>query len=97
MGDSLTEAINRGIAGAAFGVVIFSQNFFKKNWPKRELDGLFAGEIANRNRILPVWHEVTLDDVLRRWPILADKLSANSSLGTRGLADVIERAMRADD
>jgi hypothetical protein len=33
-GDSLRESIDRGMAESYAGVVVFSHNFFAKNWPR---------------------------------------------------------------
>jgi len=35
IGDSLREAIDRGLADSRFGIVVFSRNFFQKRWPQR--------------------------------------------------------------
>ncbi|MFQ5927269.1 MAG: toll/interleukin-1 receptor domain-containing protein, partial [Terriglobia bacterium] len=42
VGDSLREAIDRGLARSRFGVVVLSPSFFARDWPKKELDGLVA-------------------------------------------------------
>jgi hypothetical protein len=41
------------------------QAFIGKAWPDYELRGLIAREIASGRVILPLWHGVTRDDVLR--------------------------------
>ena len=46
IGDSLREKIDSGLAQSQFGIVILSHHFFAKDWPKSELDGLFAREIG---------------------------------------------------
>jgi hypothetical protein len=79
VGDSLRRSIDRGLSASKFGVVVLSEPFFKKEWPARELDGLVAQEAAGRTRILPIWHRVTKDDVLRYSPTLADKIALNTS------------------
>jgi TIR domain len=40
LGDSLRQSIDRGLAQSRYGVVILSPNFFEKQWPQRELNGL---------------------------------------------------------
>jgi TIR domain len=78
VGDSLRRSVDRGLSASKFGVVVLSEPFFKKEWPARELDGLVAQETAGRTRILPIWHKVTKDDVLRHSPTLADKVERRS-------------------
>ena len=46
VGDSLREAIDRGLATSRYGIVVLSPSFFRKRWPKRELNGLVAREMA---------------------------------------------------
>lgn len=46
-GDSLREAIDRGLSHTRFGIVVLSPAFFAKKWPRLELDGLFDEE-ANK-------------------------------------------------
>ena len=56
VGDSLREAIDRGLAASRYGIVVLSRNFFRKPWPRRELNGLVAREMAeDRGMILPIW------------------------------------------
>jgi len=71
----------------AYGVVILSPAFFRKEWPQRELDSLTAREVGERRKlILPVWHGVGIADIARYSPNLADKLGVKSDVGIEGLA-----------
>lgn len=81
-GDSLRRRIDQGLARSRFGIVVLSKHFFAKEWPQRELDGLFAQEIQGQSRILPIWHEISKDEVARFSPLMADKLALNTSLLT---------------
>lgn len=88
VGDSLRASIDTGLANSRFGVVILSKHFFGKAWPQRELNGLFGLEAAGEKRILPIWHEVSKDQVAEQSPILADKVALNTLLmTTQELAD----------
>jgi hypothetical protein len=78
LGDSLRRTIEEAISQASFGIVIISPAYMRKNWPIRELDGLFALETAERKLILPVLHNVRHDEIRRAWPMLADRLSCST-------------------
>jgi hypothetical protein len=65
LGDSLRRSIERGLAQSRYGVVILSPDFFGKEWPQKELDGLTAREVGSGKVILPIWHNVTWEDVRR--------------------------------
>lgn len=80
VGDSLREKIDQGLASSRFGVVVLSKNFFSKKWPQKELNGLFSLEEEGDTRILPIWHEISKDEVARHSPMLADKVALNTSL-----------------
>jgi hypothetical protein len=89
LGDSLRESIDRGLATCRFGVVILSHHFFAKDWPQRELNGLVATEISGRKTILPVWHDITRDEVASYSPTLADKLAVSTSQGLDRVVEAI--------
>ena len=78
-GQSLRQAIDRGLAGAYFGVVVLSENFFKKEWTNYELDGLLQKESSGRGAVLPIWYKVTKDEVEHYSPSLANRLALNTA------------------
>jgi len=79
LGDSFSASIDKGLAASRYGIVVLSKAFIAKPWPQRELQGLVAREMGGRSTILPVWHEVTFQDVLDFSPPLADKLAATTA------------------
>lgn len=90
LGDSLSRKIDEGLAESTFGVVVLSPHFFAKEWPARELDGLFSREEAGGKVSLPVWHNVNHGDVARRSPLAASKLAVSTS---RGLEEVVRQIL----
>lgn len=98
VGDSLMSSINHGLARCKFGVVVLSRHFLGKPWPRRELDGLAARETATGEKmILPVWHGVELEDIVRHIPMLADRLGVLTSRGIAYVAEELSRAMEAQN
>jgi TIR domain len=94
IGDSLRQRIDEGLAGSEFGIVILSPNFFAKDWPQVELDGLTAKEKNGVKVILPIWHEIDRDGVARMSPTLAGRVAGHSSDGVDNVAADIHRAIR---
>jgi hypothetical protein len=90
LGDSLRRSIDQGFRDSKFGLVILSPIFFAKEWIQRKLDGLTAREIVGDKVILPVWHKVTFQDVLRYSPVLADKSGVSTD---QGLEAVVKRIL----
>ncbi len=86
IGDSLRRRIDDGLAHSSFGVVIFSHSFFAKGWAQYELDGLVGLTIAGRQRMLPIWHNISKDEVQSYSPSLADKVARTTA--TSSLADI---------
>lgn len=92
LGDSLREKIDEGLACSQFGIVILSHNFFSKSWPKSELDGLFSREIGGEKVILPVWHNISFEEIKNYSPLIAGKLAANTR---DGLSEVNKQILSA--
>jgi hypothetical protein len=89
VGDSLRRSIDLGLSQSRFGVVVLSPHFFNKQWSQWELDGLVARHNSGSSDvILPIWHQVSRDDVLAYSPSLADKIAVDSCLG---LDEVVRR------
>ncbi len=80
VGDSLRQSIDRGIRDSNFGVIILSRDFFKKNWPQKELNGLFSKEaISGQSVLIPIWHNIEVQEVFQYSPIMADVVAINSA------------------
>ena len=95
VGDSLRRSIDRGLARSRFGVVVISPHFLEKDWPQKELDGLFAREIGDAKVILPVWHNISAERIRSFSPMLADRLATRSSDGLRRVVDDLVAAAPA--
>ena len=97
IGDSLLQKISQGLRECDYGVVVLSPNFFRKKWTQAELDGLFAIESTERKIILPIWKDVSVDDVTAFSPILAGRLGASTTGGIEYVVAEIRRAVEAAD
>src|SRR5690606_10048068 len=62
--DSLYKTIDIGLIKSRFGILVISINFLKKKWPEYEYRSLLAREINGKKVILPVWHNISIDDIL---------------------------------
>ena len=94
IGDSLRQSIDQGLVNSNYGIVVLSKSFFAKNWPQYELNGLTAREIDGQKVILPIWHDVTKEDVLKYSPTLADKVAADSArMNIRTMASELAKVL----
>jgi hypothetical protein len=95
IGDSLRRKIDEGLARCDFGIIIISPNFLKKEWPQRELDGLVALEVqSGKTKILPIWHDIDKEALLRCSPTLADRVAGKSTEGMETLVPKILAVIR---
>jgi hypothetical protein len=95
IGDSLSGKIDEGLAKCPYGIVILSPSFFAKNWPKKELAGLAAKEVAGTQTVvLPIWHDIDHATILKHSPPLADKKAAKSSDGIPVIVKMILEVVR---
>jgi hypothetical protein len=92
-GASIFQSISAGLADCDFGVVVLSKPFFTKKWTQAELGGLFARESATLRRIIPVWKDVSLEEVRHFSPILADRRAVNASAGVPTVVSFISQAI----
>ncbi|SOC51093.1 DUF1883 domain-containing protein [Ornithinimicrobium cerasi] len=97
IGDSLRRKIDYGLAHSTFGVVILSKSFFAKGWPQYELDGIVGMSVNGDQRMLPIWHEISRDEIAKLSPSLVDKIARNTALSTVAeIADEIAEVVQDD-
>lgn len=86
IGDSLRRKIDNGLARSRFGVVVLSRSFFGKGWTNYELDGIVTRAVTGEQVILPIWHNITKQQLIEYSPSLADKLAR--STGTHTIQEI---------
>lgn len=79
IGMSLRRSLESAINNSRFGVIILSGNFFAKEWTQKELDAFFQLESGGQEIILPVWHNISKDEVKKHSVFLADKIALKSA------------------
>lgn len=93
--ETLDLAITEGFDRCSYGIVIISQAFIAKKLSPRELSGLFAG--VRPGSILPVWHNVSRDEVEALNPIIGRIQAANTEDGLECVAFQINMRIRLSD
>jgi hypothetical protein len=95
IGDSLRRKIDKGLANSRFGIVVLSKSFINKGWSNYELDGIITKSISGEQVILPIWHDITKQEVINYSPSLADKLARNTAINTIAeIADEIYQVIK---
>ena len=95
VGDSLRANIEKGLKETTKCVIVLSPHFLSNDgWGKAEFDSIFTREILEENVMLPVWHNVNVQDVYEYCPRLADKVGLNSDVGPKELARKLVNAVK---
>ena len=89
LGDSLNEKINYGLSRSRYGVVVISPTFFKKHWAQLEMNGFVARQTSGERVILPIWHRITKNEIIKQAPPLADIVALNSS--TQSVEEIVSK------
>jgi len=82
IGDSLRQKIDQGLANSRVGLVVLSQAFIRKGWTNYELDGIVTRTISGEQVLLPIWHNITKQEVMDFSPSLADKVARSTATHT---------------
>lgn len=82
IGDSLRQKIDRGLANSRVGLVVLSPAFIAKGWTNYELDGIVTRAVSGEQILLPIWHNITKQQVIDFSPSLADKVARSTATHT---------------
>ena len=82
IGDSLRQKIDRGLANSRVGLVVLSPSFIAKGWTNYELDGIVTRTVSGEQVLLPIWHNITKQQVVDYSPSLADKVARSTATHT---------------
>lgn len=95
VGDRLRESIERGLREARKCILVITPNFVaNRGWTREEFNAIFTRELVDRSDvILPVWHEVTRDQVFEFSPVLADRVAVSWSVGAVEAVRQLKRAI----
>lgn len=88
-GQSIRQEIDKGLAHSKYGIVVISPSFIEKYWTSYELDGILQKEgSTGRQMILPIWHNVTADQVQKYSYSISLRNALNTGINT--MEDIVE-------
>jgi hypothetical protein len=98
-GQSLRESIERGLKSCPKCIVVLSKNFFANpGWTRREFDTIYTREIIQGKRVMiPVWLDVTKEEVYEYSPILLDTVGIKADLGIDEITRRLFTALTAQE
>lgn len=97
-GDSLRTQIDNGLKKSTFGIVILSENYIKKGWTQYELEGLFNIEMTKGKTILPIWHNITKQQVMDfSAPLAGRKALTTATMTADEIADTFVELIKSSN
>ena len=79
-GDKWKQRILDGVAKAEFAIIVISENFFDREWTERELNELLNRQNDSGQKIiLPLIHNITIEQLANKYPELADIQAISTS------------------
>jgi hypothetical protein len=82
IGDSLRRKIDQGLANSRVGLVVLSHSFIAKGWTNYELDGIVTRSVSGEQVLLPIWHNISKQEVVAYSPSIADKVARSTGTHT---------------
>jgi len=93
-GNSIRQSIDRGLLKSKFAIVVLSKSYMGKYWTGYEFDGILNLETTTRKVFLPIWHNVTVDDVKAFSPSIAGrKAFETKSITAYGIAEKLKEIL----
>ena len=79
-GDNWKNRILSGVKKAEFAIIVISENFFDREWTERELSEFLNRQNRNGQKlILPILHNITVQQLREKYPTVADIQTIDSS------------------
>lgn len=98
IGDSLRQKIDKGLANCRVGLVVLSPAFIKKGWTNYELDGIVTRSVSGEQVLLPIWHNITKQQVMDFSSSIADKVARSTAVHTiNEIASEIAELLKSSD
>ncbi len=79
-GDKWKERILEGTKKSEFAIIVISKNFFDREWTEKELNEFLNQQNRNGQKfILPIVHNITVDDLKRKYPSISEIQAIDSN------------------
>lgn len=79
-GDNWKDKIYEGTKKSEFAIIIISDNYFGREWTEKELKEFLSRQNKNGQKlILPIIHNITIEQLQQQYPSVADIQAIDSS------------------
>lgn len=94
IGTNIEDKIREGLDQSEFGILLITPNYFQARWAIRELGALWAKERGDKKVIIPVFHDITPEEVGRYEPSLSGRWGVRTENGLDTVAEQIVNHIR---
>ena len=93
-GENLQRGINRGLINSRKAIAVLSKSYLaERKWTEAEISGLLARESLGETLILPIWHQITEDDLKLYNLVLASRLGKVSD--SDNYSEIVRAVLKA--
>lgn len=94
-GDNWKQVILEGTEKSEFAIIVISEQFFGREWTEKELDEFLTRQNESGQKIiLPLLHNISIDELKRHYPDLGDIQSIKSeSYDADGIAILLAKEL----
>ena len=96
-GASLTASIDAALRDSKRCVVGLSPHYLEnETWARGEFDAIVTRHMNSGGILIPIWHNVTREQVAAYSPLVAGIRAINTNVGSDELCDQVRRALLAE-
>lgn len=89
VGDPISEVIYKGLKKSRFAILIISPDYVRR-WPTVESSRFIERELEEKQGLIfPVWHKITMEDVAKVNPLLAERFALSTDIGIEAISENI--------
>ncbi len=89
LGNSIQSTITEGLVRSRYAILLISPHYFKTEYTLQELGALWSRETESRKVIIPVFHQITPQEVGLINPALAERWALSTEIGLDNVCDKI--------
>lgn len=94
VGDIIVDKVNEGLSQSSYGIIVLSEDYFKKGWPQYEKRILIHQYIEDNKILFPIWHKIDKKRVKENDPHLASIFSLKSTFSLQSIVSQIMEQMK---
>lgn len=96
VGDKLLDTLEQGMRDSTFGILLISKAYLEKPWPNYEMDTLIRQSIEQGKKLLPIWHQVSKEEVEARHTGLSGIVPIRSEFGLHNVIDKLTEVLASN-